>query len=111
MTTHNDQTVAQRQAFIAHWYNDVDEAEMLKQVYTMIHNVKQLPTPRIRNGNFIDSFHIDIICNLASFVDDGKLCDGMKSLALSCKKYNAMSGDMWYGIIKKRALRNNSAYL
>lgn len=94
-----------RQATIEDWYNELGEDKMLRQIHAMIQNVRLRPL-RARNGNFTDSFNIDLICCLASFADDKRTCVGMRSLAMSCKKYHAMSVDMWYEIIKERALRN-----
>ena len=101
----DDSWPSKRQVTIDDWYNEMGEDEMLRQIHAMIQS-RRLPPLRARNGNFTDSFNIDVICCFASFADDGRTCVGMRSLAMSCKKYSAMSDEMWYGIIKERALRN-----
>ena len=101
---HEDPTAA-REATIRRWYCEVGEDEMLRQIYGMVRDAEP-PPPGLRNGNFVDSFNIDLICCVAALADDNGTCVGLKSLALSCKKYNSMSQDMWYEVIKGRAARN-----
>jgi hypothetical protein len=104
----NVDTQSVRKTVFESWYNEMGEDEMFKQMYLFIQNMKLYPNAH--NGNFTECFNFDIISNFTSFVDDGRRCEGIKCLTMSCKKYYEFRHDIWYDIIVKRSIRNNIAY-